>query len=445
MAPQVVTPPQWQAASPAASEAEEAATLPPPGWLAQLHDARLTALVTEALRHNPDLAAAREQLEQSRQALRISRAARLPLLGLSFSGDRAESEGRSFSLATDLSWDPDLWGELRAEQRQAQLEYAAAAADLRHQQATLAADISRTWFQLQEAQLLQTLYRERSTTLERDLETIEFGYRQGLYEALDLYLARNDVNAQQADLAEQTQLVAESRRTLELLLGRYPAAAITTRAELPLIAPLPEAGLPAQMVARRPDLQASWLQLLAADQALAAAHRARFPDFTLTAAYGGSSEVLSNLVSSGNLAWTLGASLAQTLFDGGQRAAEQARQAARRRELEQSYLSALYAAFAEVENALSAAAALQQQHQLYQEARDNAIQAEQLAFERYQRGLETYTTVLEAQRRSLDAQTSVIRLRRALLENQVDLALALGGPFAATPNQPFSDTTESFP
>lgn len=95
----------------------------------------------------------------------------------------------------------------------------------------------------------------------------------------------------------------------------------------------------------------------------------------------------------------------------------------------------------EVENALSDGAALRQQHERYLAAQENAIQAEQLAFERYQRGLEEFTTVLEAQRRSLDAQSNVIELRRALLENRIDLALALGGPFASA--QPPSETTET--
>lgn len=439
---QAITPAQWQADA----AQPDMATGYQPGWLEALHDPRLTELVAEALQQNPELAAAREQVEQSRLALRISAADRWPALSLSLSDERTESGSNSLTLSTGLSWDADLWGQLRAEQRQAQLEYAAAQAELRQQEETLAADIGRLWFQLQEAQLLLELYRERSANLQRDLQTIESGYRQGLYEALDLYLARNDVHAQQAELAAQTQTLAETRRALELLLGRYPAAALTSAARLPWPGNPPAAQLPARMVERRPDLQASWLNLLAADQALAAAHRARFPDLTLSSSYGGSSESLSALVSSGNLAWTLGASLSQTLFDAGRLKSAEEQQAARRRELEQTYLTDLYAAFAEVENALSGGAALRRQYALYLDAEQNAMQAEQLAFERYQRGLEEFTTVLEAQRRSLDAQTSVIQLRRALLENHIDLALALGGRFAAEIQaQPPGDLSESSP
>jgi outer membrane protein TolC len=136
-------------------------------------------------------------------------------------------------------------------------------------------------------------------------------------------------------------------------------------------------------------------------------------------------------LSLGNLSWSIGASLTQTLFDAGRKEALQAQALARRQELEQRWLEAVYAAFAEVENALSARQSLLQRHAQYLEAQHNAIHAESLAFEQYQKGLNSYTTVLEAQRRSFDAQTSVLGLRRQLLQNRVELYRALGGTFQA--------------
>lgn len=410
-----------------------------PGWLAGFDDIRLESLVQEAIVNNPDLAAARARAEQAYQAVVITGADRYPGVGLSYDLSRPESGTTTFSLAVGFSWDLDVWGELSARQRQAQLEYASATAELKQARETLAADISRAWFRLQEAQLLLALYRERSDNLKSDLAVIESGYRQGLYEALDLYLARNDLNAQLATVSEQALALAESQRALEQLLGRYPAAVLSSEQTLPVIETAVPLVLPSEMVVRRPDLQASWLSLLAADEGLAAAHRARFPSFSLNADYGGSSDDLSELVSSGNLAWLLGASLTQPLFDAGRLRAQQDQQLARRQELEQSYLSDLYSAFTEVENALDARGALAERFRLYLSAEENALQAEQLAFERYQRGLEEFTTVLESQRRSLDAQTNVIQLRRSLLENRVALAVALGGSFDASPTDAVSN------
>ncbi|WP_286237871.1 efflux transporter outer membrane subunit [Neptuniibacter halophilus] len=399
------------------------------GWLTELNDPQLTQLVAEALQSNPELAAAQARLEQARQALRISDADRYPDLALSLGAERAENADGSLTLNSELSWDPDLWGELGARQRQTQLEFVAATAELRQAEEELAVSVANRWFELQEAQLLLQLYTERSATLESDLAVIESGYRQGLYEALDLFLARNDLNAQNSTVAEQQQTLAESRRALEQLLGRYPQAALITEASLALTEEEQMPLLSSGMLLRRPDLQASWLSLLAADQALAAAHSARYPSFSLSAAYGGSSSALSELVSGGGLAWSLGASLVQTLFDAGRLEATEAQQLAVRQELESSYLNDLYSAFTEVENALDQRATLKQRHALYLAARSNADQAEQLAFERYQRGLETYTTVLEARRRSLDAQTEIISLRRTMLQNRIGLAQALGGSF----------------
>ncbi|SEG47882.1 efflux transporter outer membrane subunit [Marinobacterium lutimaris] len=421
----------WQSEQAADAVAEQ---LESPGWLAGFDDERLELLVLEAMVHNPDLAAARARVEQAHQAVVITGADRYPGLGLSYDLNRPESGATSFSLAAGFSWDVDIWGELSARQRQAQLEYASAEAELKQSRETLAADISRAWFRVQETQLLLKLFRERSDNLKSDLAVIESGYRQGLYEALDLYLARNDLNAQLATVEEQALALAEAKRTLEQLLGRYPAAALSSEETLPVLETELPLVLPSEMVVRRPDLQVSWLNLLAADEGLAAAHRARFPGFSLSAEYGGSSDDLSELVSSGNLAWLLGASLTQPLFDAGRLRAQQDQQLARRQELEQNYLSNLYTAFSEVENALDGRGALAERYRLYLNAEENALQAEQLAFERYQRGLEEFTTVLESQRRSLDAQTNVIQLRRSLLENRVALAVALGGSFDAPAN-----------
>ena len=414
-------PERWQAA---AAEGELM-----PGWLDSLNDPALSDLVREALQRNPSLEAARQQLVAARQRVSITGADRYPALSLELGSRRQEGGVRTDSLELSLGWTPDLWGELDARTREALFELAAAEAEFEEQREALVADIGRNWFALQEAQLLLELYTRRQDNLQQNLEIIESGYRQGLNEALDLYLARNNLHADAARVAQQRQTLSELQRELEQALGRYPAAALSSSSALVLIDTQVPAGLPADILRRRPDLQQQWLSLLATDAALAAAHRDRFPSLSLSAAYGGSSDALSDLLSSGNLAWSLGASLAQSLFDAGRKEAVQAQALAVRRQQEQRWLDAVYSALAEAENALSARSSLQQRYALYLQAEQNALHAEQLAFEQYRNGLESYTTVLEAQRRSLDAQTSVISLRRLLLENRIELHRALGGRF----------------
>ena len=415
------------------SEANPAAMAP--GWLDEFNDPALSALIDEALRQNPSLAASRQQLRAAEQQVRVTGAGRYPQLSLEQGTRKQESAERSDSLDLSLGWSVDLWGKLSADQRQAELNRAAAEAAYEEQRQQLVASLARNWFALQEARMLLALYTRRQDNLQESLEIIESGYRQGLNEALDLYLARNNLHAEAARVAQQQQVLSELQRELERQLGRYPAAQLITDASLPLIDTVIPAGQPADILARRPDLQQQWLNLLAADAALASAHRDRFPSLNLNAGLGGSSDALSDLLSLGNLSWSLGASLVQTLFDAGRKAAVQEQTLAQRREQEQRWLDALFTAFVEVENALSARQSLQQRYTRYLQAEENALNAESLAFEQYRNGLESYTTVLEAQRRSLDAQTSVINLRRQLLDNRIELHRALGGRFAA-PNVP---------
>jgi NodT family efflux transporter outer membrane factor (OMF) lipoprotein len=428
------SPPALQAPMPELPHDWHADTVPAvfaPSWLDELNDPALSALIEEALRQNPALAAARQQLLFAEYQVDITGAGRYPQLSLELGTRKQEDTERSDSLNFSLDWNVDLWGKLSADQRRAEMNRAAAAAAYEEQRQQLAASVALSWFALQEARMLLLLYTQRQSNLRENLEIIEFGYRQGLNEALDLYLARNNLHAEAAKVAQQQQILSELQRELEQLLGRYPAAQLAADAELPLIDTEIPAGQPADILTRRPDLQQRWLDLLAADAELAAAHRDRFPSLNLSAAFGGSSDALSDLLSLGSLSWSLGASLAQSLFDAGRKEALQAQALARRQELEQRWLEAVYAAFAEVENALSARQSLLQRHAQYLEAQYNAIHAESLAFEQYQKGLSSYTTVLEAQRRSLDAQTSVLGLRRQLLQNRVELYRALGGTFQA--------------
>ncbi|MBA4500952.1 efflux transporter outer membrane subunit [Marinobacterium marinum] len=404
-----------------------------PGWLIELNDPVLVDLVDEALQGNPALAIARQQLIAAEQRVQITGADRYPQVALELSSRRQEDNDRRDALDLTLGWTLDIWGKLDADQQASELARAAAEAAYTEQREALAAELARNWFALQEAQLLLQLYRERRDNLQQNLEIIEAGYRQGLNEALDLYLARNNVHAEAARLTQQRQVLGELQRELERLLGRYPAAVLSTDARLPIIDTEIPAGQPAEILVRRPDLQQHWLELLAADATLASAHRDRFPSLSLNAAYGGSSDALGDLLSGGNLAWSLGASLAQSVFDAGRKSARQEQALAQRREQEQHWLDALFTAFAEVENALSARTALQTRHALYLQAEQNALHAETLAFEQYQHGLESYTTVLEAQRRALDAQTSVINLRRQLLDNRIEMHRALGGRFHVMP------------
>ncbi|GGO77506.1 RND transporter [Marinobacterium nitratireducens] len=438
----MVLPQRWQTAS------DSAAVVP--GWLDEMADPALSGLVAEALSNNHQLAAQRALVRQSEQGLIVAGADRYPALDLSLDASRsrqavdraAGGAQTSYGIGLDLGWELDLWGKLSDGERQARLTLGARQAELDATRLDLARDLASAWYELLATAQQLALFSRRLHNLEQNLEVIESGYRLGLGSALDVYLARNDVESERARVEEQTQLRDEATRNLQRLLGRYPDGRWTQLPALPMLETSVSAGVPAELLRRRPDLRSAWMDLMASDAALAIAHKQRFPSLQLRAGVADETGRLPDLLE-GGLAWSLAAGLTQPLFSAGRLKATEAQARARVEELEKRYLDEVFTAFGEVENRLSRTEALQAQYGQYQQAERNALLAEELAFEQYRKGLVEYSTVLEAQRRSLDAQNAVIVTRRDLLQNRVALYRALGGALYADTRVAQGDEPES--
>ena len=408
------------------------------GWLAQLGDTELSGLVTGAMEQNYRLAQLAADVEAARQAVVISGAARYPELSMALNGSRRRvisnqfgitRTSSNFEIGMDLFWEIDVWGKLKDVEKQASLSWLAAQALYEDSRLRLAARVAGAWFNVIGASDKLALLRERLENLEQDLDIIEHAYNQGLTGALDVYLARTGVDQERARIAGQEQLLAENRITLQLLLGDYPDGRLDVDRTLPLLdSPVP-AGLPSELISRRPDLQQAWMNLLASDAAVAIAHKQRFPRITLVAAGNDVSKEFTNLLDGSALAWSVLGNLAQPLFNRGRLKAQEEQARARVAQAENQYLDRLYQAFSEVENALSRNRSLQTRYRVTLASEKNAVAGLDLAFEQYQRGLVPYTTVLEAQRRAFDIQSGVIDLRNQLIQNRISLYLALGGGF----------------
>ena len=401
------------------------------GWLATFAD---PALETYAARDdNLELAAERAVLAQARQQLEVTRAAPWPTFALSLTTFRRSPEpiqfNNRFTLSLDTQWQADIWGELSTANRAAALRVAAAEARYLDLRRRLIADTARAWFALAAAGQLERVLEQRVDNARAALDVVERGYRAGLNEALDVYLARSAFDTEVAALAEQRQLAVEAAATLQALAADYPDGRADVAPALALTSVTPGAGVPAELLTRRADLQQGWLELLAADADAAVAHKRRFPGLVIAGDAQGVGPTVGDALDTDPLNWRILGSLTQPLFEGGRlRAAERAA-LARAAELEQRWLASVNAAFAEVENGLGRARTLDERYAAVVDSRAAADAALELALDQYQRGLINYATVLETQRRAFDARVAEVRLAEARLTNRADLYLALGGPF----------------
>jgi NodT family efflux transporter outer membrane factor (OMF) lipoprotein len=427
--PQPATPASWHAAPTA-----EPAPAPVVPWLDALDDPKLAELAAIAERSNHELAEQRAVVAQAREALRATGAARYPNVQLAL--DTAERQAgvdfarsaSSASVQLQASFELDIWGRLSDLERGALLAFEEQQVRYEALRIEVLAALASDWYSLMEADQLVTLLEGRVRNLQQNLAVIEDGYRLGLSESLDVYLARNQLEQEQANLQARLQGRDDTRRSLELTLGAYPAASVAAEQALPALEAPPATGVPAELAARRPDIRAAWLALLNADSAVAAARKARFPRLSLTADVGRSALELTKLASDSVLIWSLAGGLTQPLFDAGRLAAEEAQARAQVVALEQRYLRTVFLAFGEVERAISQEHSLTDRLRAVEQARTNATVAEELAFDQYRRGVVPYATVLEVQRRSFDAATEFIALRAELLRNRVALHAALGSP-----------------
>lgn len=406
-------------------------------WVASFASPTLESFVAEAIADNRVLKQERMRLLGAEQAVTVVRSSRLPVFNIGLDASKREVEDsdsnsdqtESYSASVDGRFDVDLWGSLSKTQQAAELDFAAQAARVKSTEHSVARVVAGQYFDVVEAaKLLEVANRRFDNTLESH-EIVASGYRQGLNDALDLYLARNQVERERANLAQQEQNLREAMAALQLSVARYPDGNVDFVDELPVISDPIAVGLPSELLFRRPDLQEAWLNLLAADAELAAAHKSRFPRLTLIGNAGNSSTALSNLVGDGLSSWSLALRLTQPLFDAGRLAALEKQALVRVQIAEEVWLDLVYRAFAEVENSISQLSSLETRYNAFLEAQENSRAALDLALNQYQRGLVSYTTVLESQRQAFDAESTVVQLKNQRLQNRLALYLALGGEF----------------
>jgi NodT family efflux transporter outer membrane factor (OMF) lipoprotein len=403
-----------------------------PDWWKGFDSAELQSLVDAALQASPDLAIAFERVRQAEAQVRIAGASLFPTIDAAHSSraSRADPGGRSesSSLALSAAYELDLFGRNAAGVRGAQAALHATVFDRDAARLTLLAGVATAYFDVLSLRERVALARENLAIAERVLALVQVRARNGAVSPLDVARQEAAVLAQRAGLLGLEQQERQTLAALAVLVGRAPEGFELKGARLaPLSVPQASAGLPAELLVRRPDLASAEAQLASANADVAAARAALLPSIQLTGSAGLASGALLAVAHGPATAVALAASVLQPIFDGGRLKGQVAIAESRERELVETYRRAILAAFSDVEQALAAAGRLGEREALQAQVQARAREALRLAEVRYREGADDLLSVLDAQRTLFDADDQLAQVRRDRLQAAVSLFKALGG------------------
>lgn len=413
-----------------------AATWPDATWWRNFGSAELTAMEEQARANSPDLAAALARIAQAEAQSRVAASSLYPTLGANASATRSTSNPGGLGTVVrntyqgnlQASYQIDLFGRNRAESAAGAARLEASQFDYEAVALTLNADIASTYFQILALRDRIRLTEEQLRNAEGILDLLQQQARIGTISDLEIAQQRNAIASQRASLQGLRQSERETVNALAVLIGLLPTGFAANGQSLnELQVPAVVAGLPSELLLRRPDLRAAEADLRAANFDVGSARAARFPSIQLTASGGVSSAALSTLLSPSSVLTSLAAGLTAPLFEGGRLEAQEEATRARYRELTANYSKAVLSAFRDVENALSATDLYSSQYRLAQEALQEANRAYQLAEARYRAGAVDFISVLDAQRAVFQATDALAQANLARLSALVDLYEALGG------------------
>ncbi|RCL33053.1 MAG: transporter [Puniceicoccaceae bacterium] len=427
----------------------------PTAWLADFNSPQLESLVLEALAQSPSLRATAARFAQSLAEARISGAELKPSAGLGLNGARQKintfgpnSTGgvifENYDLALDLRWEIDLWGRLRDQTSAAVARAEGYQADLDAARLSLAAQITKGWLNLIEAQQQLVLSEQTAETYRDNQRALESRYKLGLSEGFDLRRILTQAASAEAETVARERTLDQAARHLEVVLGRYPAGALDAVITLPSLPPRIPAGLPADLIQRRPDLVAAERRLAATDRELRASQKDLLPQISLTTSGGTSSQEFEDLLDGDFGVWTLVGNLTQPIFQGGGIRANIDRNTALRDQAAANYHGSALRAFLEVETTLAAEQFIRREQAKLAIAAEEATATEALAWDRYRSGTGDFLSALDANRTADAARSRLLSVSNIFLQNRVDLYLALGGAFESNdPIQPPSETAKN--
>ena len=407
-------------------------------WWTIFNDPVLVKLIDRALTDNLDLRAAMARIEAARAQLGIARANLYPGAVYGAGADHtAQSEKSGMSTATgavNISYIADLWGQVRRSNEAALHQLLATEEAFRTVTIALVAQVAGAYFQLRGIDKSLDISERTVETRRKSLDIVKTRYEAGMVSEVDFQQARIQLTSAEASVVSFRLARAQTEDAISLLLGSVPFSiprgrsidAQTLPAEVP-------AGLPSELVERRPDVRQAEELLAAQTARIGVAEAARFPSLTLSADLGGS---VTNTVDTAVA--SIGASLLGPLFDAGRSKLQVEVEAARTRELLAQYKQSILSAFREVEDALAAVQFNKSRFEILKRQVAAAQAATDLTWTRYQEGMTSFLEVLDIERSLFSSELSANDAQAQYAAAVVQLYRALGGGW--NPKQPRADT-----
>jgi NodT family efflux transporter outer membrane factor (OMF) lipoprotein len=440
-----------------------------PNWIRSFNDPELTALVADAVNRNPDLKAAAARVEASRYAVKVAAASLYPRIAMKGLGERQGREITSarggsidppdlgglgvdlssgagdtsnlldrstqrwvYGLGIGASWEADVWGRVRSRKAAAQAESAALEADYEFARQSLAAAVARAYFSTieaaqQEANAQETLnlYQEYSKLTDEKKE-------QGHASDFDVAQIRSRTSGARDTYIAAQAARAQAIRAIEVVTSHYPAGKYNVRRSFPAQPKAPPAGMPAEILERRPDIIAAERRFAASFHRTNEARTARLPRFALSASGGMGTAQLDTVGVMEAVTWSLAAGVTQPIFFGGELKAQQDIRTAEQKAAAASYVGVALRAFEDVEDALAGEGYLRRREDALSDMVGASGEAVKFGRTRLDEGQEDMFTILRLAGENLAAKVELTKIRASRLRERVNLYLALGGDFKGT-------------
>lgn len=431
--------------TPNAFRAEKSGEARPLGeWPTKFGSRELTDLMRRAQAENFDVAAAFARIQQADALAKSTGSALYPTIEGTQNASRTVTSGASrsdgppfrqgnstsYSLGLNASYVIDLFGRNRALTVSAEIGALASRYDRDVVIVATLASVANTWFAMAAAQDRLRLARDNIAAAQRVLDAINARLSVGTATALDVAQQQSVVANQRASVPALEQTIQQNRNLLAVLVGRTPESMNIKGGSLnSLTIPKPRAGLPSQLLLRRPDIASAETKLLAQNASVAAARAAFFPTITITGTLSLSSLTLAHLFGPEAIGAALAQGLTQPIFNGGNLEGQLEQARGRQIELLENYRKSIVTAFSDVENALIASQQTANHERLQRLAVESARRAYQITQERLREGTIDVVTLLNTQTTLFQAQDQLVQVRLERFLAAVQLYQALGGGF----------------